>query len=47
MAGDQYRPVTTRNVLAAASQLRFQRDNGGCVGTDGANSCSGITQDTW
>ncbi|MFF4575920.1 chitinase [Streptomyces sp. NPDC001410] len=25
----------------------LQRDNGGCVGTGGANSCSGIAQDTW
>ena len=25
----------------------LQRDNGGCVGTGGANSCSGTAQDTW
>jgi hypothetical protein len=25
----------------------IQRDNGGCPGTIGANSCSGITQGTW
>ncbi|MER7837389.1 chitinase [Streptomyces sp. NPDC096040] len=25
----------------------LQRDNGGCVGTGGSNSCSGIAQDTW
>ncbi|MER5914357.1 chitinase [Streptomyces sp. NPDC001982] len=25
----------------------LQRDNGGCAGTAGANSCSGIDQDTW
>jgi len=25
----------------------LQRDNGDCVGTAGANSCSGIAQDTW
>jgi len=25
----------------------LQRDNGGCVGTAGANSCSGTAQDTW
>jgi hypothetical protein len=25
----------------------LQRDNGGCVGTAGSNSCSGIAQDTW
>ncbi|MFF4017875.1 chitinase [Streptomyces sp. NPDC001843] len=25
----------------------LQRDNGGCVGTAGANGCSGIDQDTW
>ena len=25
----------------------LQRDNGGCVGTAGANACSGIDQETW
>ncbi|MGW2960401.1 chitinase [Streptomyces sp. NPDC001220] len=25
----------------------LQRDNGGCVGTGGSNSCSGTAQDTW
>lgn len=25
----------------------LQRDNGGCPGTGGSDSCSGITQDTW
>jgi hypothetical protein len=25
----------------------LQRDNGGCPGTKGSNSCSGISQDTW
>ncbi len=25
----------------------LQRDNGNCVGTGGANNCSGIAQDTW
>ncbi|MCX4882228.1 chitinase [Streptomyces sp. NBC_00847] len=25
----------------------LQRDNGGCVGTKGSDSCSGIAQDTW
>ncbi|MER5525175.1 chitinase [Streptomyces sp. NPDC002677] len=25
----------------------LQRDNGGCVGTGGANACSGIAQDPW
>lgn len=25
----------------------LQRDNGGCVGTGGSDSCSGIAQDTW
>ncbi|MEV7324209.1 chitinase [Streptomyces sp. NPDC093970] len=49
---------TTRNAVdverwAAArgidtlSLWALQRDNGGCVGTGGANSCSGIAQDTW
>ncbi|MFJ8107348.1 chitinase [Streptomyces sp. NPDC096132] len=25
----------------------LQRDNGGCVGTGGSDSCSGVAQDTW
>jgi hypothetical protein len=24
-----------------------QRDNGGCVGTKGAGTCSGVAQSTW
>jgi hypothetical protein len=44
--------VTVKNwaVAKGINTLSFwalQRDNGGCVGTAGANSCSGIAQDTW
>jgi hypothetical protein len=44
--------VTVENWAAAKgiSTLSFwalQRDNGGCVGTAGSDSCSGIAQDTW
>ncbi|MEV0841358.1 carbohydrate binding domain-containing protein [Actinocatenispora sera] len=33
--------------LAALSFWALQRDNGGCPGTGGSDSCSGIQQDTW
>jgi hypothetical protein len=33
--------------LAVVSIWAIERDNGGCPGTVGANSCSGITQPTW
>ena len=33
--------------LAVLSIWAIERDNGGCPGTIGANSCSGITQPTW
>ncbi|MFC7262994.1 chitinase [Streptomyces lutosisoli] len=33
--------------ISTLSFWALQRDNGGCVGTAGANSCSGIAQDTW
>ena len=33
--------------LALLSIWAIERDNGGCPGTIGANSCSGITQPTW
>lgn len=33
--------------LALLSIWAVQRDNGGCPGTTGAGTCSGITQDTW
>jgi hypothetical protein len=44
--------VTVENwaVAKGINTLSFwalQRDNGGCVGTAGSNSCSGIAQDTW
>src|SRR5205807_7706695 len=29
------------------SMWAIQRDNGGCPGTTGSNSCSGIFQNTW
>jgi hypothetical protein len=35
------------NGINTLSFWALQRDNGGCVGTAGANSCSGIAQDTW
>ncbi|WP_333774861.1 chitinase [Streptomyces sp. IBSBF 3136] len=36
-----------RKGIDTLSFWALQRDNGGCVGTAGANSCSGIAQDTW
>jgi hypothetical protein len=44
--------VTVENwaVAQGINTLSFwalQRDNGGCVGTGGSNSCSGVAQDTW
>jgi hypothetical protein len=33
--------------LALLSIWAIQRDNGGCPGTIGASTCSGITQNTW
>jgi hypothetical protein len=33
--------------LALLSIWAIQRDNGGCPGTTGASTCSGITQNTW
>ena len=33
--------------LALLSIWAVQRDNGGCPGTTGASTCSGITQNTW
>jgi hypothetical protein len=35
------------NGMSAISMWAIQRDNGGCVGTTGANDCSGIDQQTW
>jgi len=35
------------NGMRAISMWAIQRDNGGCVGTTGANNCSGISQQTW
>lgn len=33
--------------IATLSFWALQRDNGGCPGTGGSDSCSGIAQDTW
>jgi len=33
--------------IALLSFWALQRDNGGCPGTKGAGTCSGITQPTW
>jgi hypothetical protein len=33
--------------ISSLSFWALQRDNGGCVGTKGAGTCSGIAQDTW
>ncbi|MEY9965688.1 hypothetical protein ABIA33_003734 [Streptacidiphilus sp. MAP12-16] len=33
--------------LASLSVWALQRDNGGCPGTSGAGTCSGIAQNTW
>jgi len=33
--------------LAELSFWALERDNGGCVGTAGSDSCSGIAQNTW
>jgi hypothetical protein len=35
------------NGLNTLSTWAIQRDNGGCPGTTGSNSCSGIVQSTW
>jgi hypothetical protein len=35
------------NALNMLSIWAVQRDNGGCPGTTGSNSCSGIVQNTW
>ena len=33
--------------IAELSFWALQRDNGGCVGTGGSNTCSGVAQETW
>jgi chitinase len=33
--------------IAELSFWALERDNGGCVGTAGSDSCSGIAQSTW
>jgi glycosyl hydrolase family 18 (putative chitinase)/carbohydrate binding protein with CBM4/9 domain len=37
----------TSKGIAEISFWALQRDNGGCVGTGGSDSCSGIAQSTW
>jgi len=41
------RPVTSYHVPPAGGTWALQRDNGGCPGTKGAGTCSGIKQPTW
>lgn len=41
------RDWATAKGIDTLSFWALQRDNGGCVGTAGANSCSGVAQDTW
>jgi hypothetical protein len=36
-----------RQGIGLISFWALQRDNGGCPGTKGANTCSGVTQPTW
>jgi hypothetical protein len=36
-----------RQGIAELSFWALQRDNGGCVGTGGSNTCSGVAQQTW
>lgn len=38
---------TAAHGLGLISMWALQRDNGGCPGTKGAGSCSGVTQPTW
>ena len=35
------------NGMSNLSMWAIQRDNGGCPGNTGSNSCSGIVQNTW
>ena len=35
------------NGIGLLSMWAIQRDNGGCPGNTGSNSCSGIVQNTW
>jgi hypothetical protein len=35
------------NGISTLSFWALQRDNGGCVGTKGSDTCSGISQPTW
>ncbi len=36
-----------RQGIGLLSFWALQRDNGGCPGTKGAGTCSGVTQPTW
>ena len=37
----------TKTGIAELSFWALERDNGGCVGTGGSDSCSGVAQSTW
>jgi chitinase len=37
----------TAKGLAELSFWALERDNGGCVGTAGSGTCSGVAQSTW
>ena len=41
------RTFATQNGMSVLSMWAIQRDNGGCPGSTGSNSCSGIVQNTW
>ena len=43
----QVENFAARHGLALLSIWAVQRDNGGCPGTTGASTCSGIAQNTW
>jgi hypothetical protein len=43
----QLLPFAKARGLAMLSIWAIQRDNGGCPGTIGASTCSGVTQSTW
>jgi len=43
----QVKRWATEQGIAELSFWALQRDNGGCVGTGGSNTCSGVAQQTW
>jgi hypothetical protein len=44
---DTVEAFAAHNGLASLSIWALQRDNGGCPGTSGAGTCSGVVQNTW